>query len=163
MLAGQEHGRVMSRIRSLGLWIACAGLVLQAVGLACDALLHQRDVTLSARESALGLDSPAHLTIAVGLIVMTAGLALALVGGRGLRLAASRSRVLSIVPGAVLAVVLIGAGASSFARGAIPTTHVHAHGAGDGHHHDDPETLLAQSSTARLMKQIVDTDGTEAA
>jgi hypothetical protein len=70
------------QIRTLGLAVTATGAVAQGAGIAVDAWLHAADPTLAAREGVFSLDNAGHLLLVVGVSLVVAGVALALLGPR---------------------------------------------------------------------------------
>jgi hypothetical protein len=129
------RSRSDSRRLTQFLALASGGVVLLLVGLAWDAVLHARDPGLAAREGLFNLSNPGHLLAGLGIMLIAAGLAGALVTAAQARRGwtplptAARAGV-----GALSLVVALAAGAAgAWAMGAGDHEHGHADGGAAAH------------------------------
>jgi len=172
----------MHSSRRLGLRLACAGLLVQLVGLTGDALLHAGDATLAARERVFSLSSPAHLLIFAGLGLMSVGVVGALGASPWPIWGRWRIGAVSPLPGTLFIALLTLGGTVALGTDGFAATHSHSRGAeagadhsdnhphaaatqghGGSHAKEDDTTLLAQNPSAVLLKQVIEREGTEAA
>jgi hypothetical protein len=68
------------RVERAGTWLSIVGAMALLVGLAADVALHRLDPTLAAREGLLAGANPSHTLAAGGVVLVVAGVMLALLG-----------------------------------------------------------------------------------
>jgi hypothetical protein len=142
-----------TRFEHLSVAVAAGGAASLLAGLAWDARMHAGDAELASREGVLTLANPAHLLAAVGVVLVTAGIA-GTAWALWCRPGSRRRRVVAAVALAVLPAL---AGTVSVASAATESSH---------HDHGDHQTAatppvagdddMAMSGTGHVHSRDVD-------